>query len=134
MGYIESTAAKGIQSSEKSLYSPYPTAAIATNGAAATAAVPTAVPMAAAPEATAPTPEATAEPADVTAAPTLPKPMAEAAPPMPEAAELIELENALTALLLALEMELPIEFAPIADNAAPEPAPIVAPAVPVIAL
>lgn len=104
-------------------------------GAAKAAAVPTAVPIAAAPEATAPTPEATADPADVTAAPTLPpKPMAEAAPPIPEAAELIEFENALTALLLALEIELPREFAPIADNAAPELAPIVAPAVPVIAL
>lgn len=113
---------------------PYTTAAPTTNGAAATAAVPIAAPAAAAVEATALTPEATAEPAEVTTAPTLPNPIAEAAFPMPEAVELMELVNAFTALLLAFEIELPIELAPIADNAAPEPAPIVAPAVPVIAL
>ena len=111
-----------------------PTAIAATNGAAATTAVPTAVPTALAAEATVPTPAANVEPADVTAAPTLPKPTAEATFPMPEAVELIELENAFTALLLALEMEPPIELAPIADKAAPVLAPTVAPAVPTIAL
>lgn len=111
-----------------------PTAIAPTMGAAATTNPPTAVPTALAPEATAPIPEATVEPADVTAAPTLPRPIADAALPIPETVELIELVNALTALLLALEIEQPIELAPIADKAAPELAPTVAPAVPTIAL
>lgn len=101
-----------------------------TKGAAATARLPTAL----APEATAPIPDATDEPAEATAAPADPSPIVERALPIPDEAELTELENAFTALLLALEIELPMEFAPIADNAAPELAPTVAPAVPTIAL
>ena len=107
---------------------------ITTKGAAATARLPTAVPTALAPEATAPIPDATDEPAEATAAPADPSPIVERALPIPDEAELTELENAFTALLLALEIELPMEFAPIADNAAPELAPTVAPAVPTIAL
>ena len=105
-----------------------------TKGAAATARLPTAVPTALTPEATAPIPDATDEPAEATAAPADPSPIVERALPIPDEAELTELENAFTALLLALEIELPMEFAPIADNAAPELAPTVAPAVPTIAL
>ena len=96
--------------------------------------MPIAVPTVAAVDATVPIPEAIADPVDVTAVPILPNPNVEAIPPMLAAVELIELLSAFTALLLALEIELPIEFAPIADNAAPELAPIVAPAVPAIAL
>lgn len=115
--------------------------------AAATVAVPTAVPMAAALEATVPTAEAVADPIDAIPAPTeaipvpiLVTPVADAtappatAPPIHAEAEFSWFDRAFTALLLALDIDEPNEFAPIEDNAAPEDAPIVAPIEPDIAL
>ena len=111
-----------------------PTAIAPTIGAATAIAPPTAVPTALAPEATAVIPEATVEPADVIAVPAVVNPIADATFPIPEDAEFIEFENALTALLLALEIDDPIAFAPISESAEPEAIPTVAPIVPVIAL
>lgn len=117
------------------MYNPYPTTApTATNGNAVIAAVPIAVPTAAAVEATVPIPDATADPAEVTTAPTPPKPIVAAAFPIPDAVEFIEFDKAFTALLLAVEIAPPIVLAPADDKAAPEHDPIVAPAAPAIAL
>lgn len=103
-------------------------------GAAATTKPPTAVPTALAPDAIVPIPVATEEPAVATAVPAVPSPTADNALPRLDDAELTEFENALTALLLALEMDDPRAFAPAAERAEPVAIPTVAPTVPVIAL
>ena len=110
-----------------------PTAIAPIIGAATAIAPPTAVPTALAPEATAAIPEVTVDPADAIAVPAVVKPIADAAFPMFDDAEFIEFDNALTALLLALEIDDPIAFAPISVSAEPEAIPTVAPIVPVIA-
>lgn len=76
-------------------------------GAAAATKPPTAVPTALAPDAIVPIPVATEEPAVATAVPAVPSPTADNAFPRLEDAELTEFEKALTALLLALEMDDP---------------------------
>lgn len=106
-----------------------------TYGATATAIAPAAAPTAAAPEATVDIPEATAVPAEA-----MPEPIDESTsvpptnPPTAPVADVMLLENAFTALLLALLSEYPIEDAPAALKAAPVAEPTVAPAVPAMAL